>query len=110
MFRECVLTWAGEEYTFTPTMRLLQRIESDGTSLMHVAHQVSAGKPQVFVMARILAMVMQDAGARVSEEEILEELLAADGREAVDLYGAVMEAITPERKPGKKGKKGKPND
>jgi hypothetical protein len=103
VFRESVIAWGGKEYTFTPSMRLLRNIESDGTSIMHVAHMVHTGKPQASIMARIVAMVMQSAGANVSEDDIYQAIMVGEQEQALSLYGAVMEAISPsapsEKKP-----------
>lgn len=103
VFRDFEIEWAGEKYTVLPTMRLLRSIESDGTSITNVIHQVSTGKPQASIMARIVAMVMQSGGAPVTDEEMYAELVNGDVEAILELYFSIIEAISPapvdEKKP-----------
>ena len=102
VFRETDIKWKGQTYKLVPSMALLRAIELQGISLMHVEWQVATGKPQASLMSTVIAIVLADAGAEVTEEEIYQEIRSADPSDVLALYRQVMTAISPEDKKAKK--------
>lgn len=102
VFREFPIEWDGTTYTVVPSMRLMRAIESENISLMHVASQVSKGKPQASLMAFIIGTVMRSAGAKITDEELFAELTVGDAVAAYHLYEKVIEAISPTEPTSKK--------
>ncbi len=97
VFRETTISWGGQDYTFTPSMKLLRQIETQGISLMAVAFEVSQGRPQASLMATILAIVMRSAGVPdVDEEQLLLDLSYGDMEKIMLLYQTIMLAIMPQ--------------
>lgn len=104
VFREVTIGWGGQEYTFTPAMRLIRRIDGmllqDGLSITKVVYHAAKGDWPSGAMALIIAEVMKEAGAKVTEAEIYAELTNSPA-DVIPLYSAVIEAISP-TDPGKK--------
>ena len=98
VFRDCILTWGGKDYTFTPSMRLLRLIErGDGNgpvSIVSLMTEAMRGKPQISFMAWLVHTVMTYAGARCSEDEIYRDMMA-NNEDAVALYNGIIAAISP---------------
>jgi len=104
MFREAKITWRGDEYTFTPDMLLLQRIESTGTgiSLMHVSSMLAKGRPMHATMSMVVGVVLRGVGVAVSDEEICVEMSGINIVEAISTYNQIIDAINPEPQDEKK--------
>ena len=98
VFNEVTIAYNGKDYTFTPSLKLLRRIEQgDGTgpvSIVSLINEASRGKPQLSLMAWLVATVMQHAGARVDEEQLYADLMAS-GEDGLNLYLSVLAAISP---------------
>lgn len=101
VFREATIEWKGETYTFTPSMRLLRTIEQE-VSIAHCIHAVAQGKAKISHMAFFVAAVMQAAGARVTEDEIYQELASAEAKEVQALFFTLADIISPAPKEQKK--------
>lgn len=105
VFREVKIEWEGQEYVFTPNMKLIRLIErGDGTgpvSIVELLHGANSGKPQLSFLAWIVALVMNHAGAEVDEAELYADMHEFN-KEAYELYRTVIDAISPSRKEVKK--------
>jgi len=105
VFREMQISWGGESYAFTPSMKLLRSIELQGISIMSVAAQVAQGQAQASLMSTIIGSVLRSAGFKVLDDEVYAELTTGNAKEVMELYQKVMVAITPDMK-GKKSEGG----
>ena len=103
VFREVEMEWGGKSYTVTPSNKLLRRIEGEGISLVHMAERVSRGKPPLSELAYVIATLLQQGGAKVTEDDIYSGLMEADGSpDIVRLAENTMLAIFPRDVAGKK--------
>lgn len=77
VFREIAVDWRGETYHFTPSARLLRRIESEGVLLLDVLEGISVARPAISHVAFIISVFLRSAGAdkEVSEEAIMQMFL-----------------------------------
>jgi hypothetical protein len=99
--REFSLTWRDRTYVFTPTNRLLRRIEAGEVSLTHMAHEMGQGRLKMSHLAFVLAEVLRSCGARVTEDEMLAELSGGDPAACYALATEVLAAIFPGSAPEK---------
>lgn len=112
IFREATFNWGDKEYTFTPSMAFLRRLErrridDDGVSfrvsVMKLNVQAIAGEPLFAEMALIIKEVMVAAGAASFDEaEIMQDVHAGKGAEVAALWYEIMAAISPVPKEEKK--------
>lgn len=103
VFREVEMGWGGKTYTVTPSNKVLRRIESEGISLVHMAERVAKGEPPLSQLALVIATLLQQGGAKVTEDEIYLGLVdAAGSKEIVALAENTMLAIFPTDIAGKK--------
>lgn len=97
VFEEVTLGWGGEEYTITPNMKLLNRIEQE-ISLSRLAYRMSAGDVPMSQLASVVATMLQSAGARCTDEEVYQELMTGDPGSVQEMAGTVMSAVFPQPK------------
>jgi hypothetical protein len=95
VFRELTITWKGEEYTFTPSMRLMRSIEMGDISFTDIAIRTSQGRPPISHIAFVLAKMLQAAGAKVSDEDVYAELMSGDQNSTTALISVVLTAFSP---------------
>lgn len=95
VFREVEIAWGGVDYQVTPSNRLLRRIEANDVIISRMIAHLQTGHPPVGQMAFVIATLLQSAGAKVTEEEILEELTVGDPDEVQKLAVQMLTAITP---------------
>lgn len=108
IFEPITIGWRGEEYTITPTMRLLNQVEQR-VSLSAIAHHLSIGEPRLSHIATALSVLLQAAGVKVSDGEVYQELMSADAEEITAMATAVVAAAFPARPEGKRGNARAPN-
>lgn len=101
VFRELSIIWKGQTYTLTPSNKLLRKIEGEGINLARMMQEAEAGQPSLSYFAGFLAMMMQAAGAEVSEDDMFGELVN-DPDGAMKLAGSLFEAILPSPAEAKK--------
>lgn len=89
VFEELVIEWGGKEYRVTPDMRLLNRIEQQGVSLSGIILRTAQGEPPISHISTAVFCILQAAGARVTWEEIYQELSQLD----VDVLTQIIDAI-----------------
>ncbi len=69
VFRELTIHWKGEDRPFTPSNRLLRRIEED-VALTDVIAGIASGKPKLSHVALVVARFLAEAGVETTEEDI----------------------------------------
>jgi hypothetical protein len=95
VFRELTISWKGEEYKFTPSMRLMRSIEMGDISFTDIAVRTSQGRPPISHIAFVLAKMLQAAGAKVTDDEVYEELVTGDQDSITGLISLVLTAFSP---------------
>lgn len=108
VFREAKITWADKEYTFTPSNRLIRRIERE-VPLMWVQMQFASQNVPISSIAYIATEVMRAAGADVSEDEMFAELTHADPAISVRFATDILNMLMPQE-PGEKKLQAKPQE
>ena len=117
IFEEVTITWGtdddGEpvEYTVTPTYRMIQQIEQR-VSIAGMSSRIINGDPPVSHMAEVIAILLRNAGAKVSPDDVYAELMTSDDPEAMTrMAEIIITAFVPQKKSGSQGsarkKKGK---
>ena len=93
------LSWHGVEYSTSMTMRLVEKIE-EHINLGVMVQQCSVGDLRFSKAARLIELVLQDAGAYVTAEEVFEGLFSGgeDIKGTVDAVTAILSTIFPEPK------------
>lgn len=109
VFREMEIGWRGETYVFTPSNRLLRRLEGEGISFPKLIEGVASGAPAVGQISFVISEFLKAGGCTtVTEDDVYDEIMTslANGEEDAFLRLAevVIEAISPkgldEKKPG----------
>lgn len=96
VFRDITMTWKGEDYTFTPSNRLLRRIEVKGDlSIANVAHGAASGQAKLSLVAFIAAEFLKEGGARVTEDEVYAALMGVGDSAGLSILDAILTAIMP---------------
>ena len=97
VFREIQLGWRGKQYSITPTMKLLNKIEQD-ISLSELAYRMSVGKVPMSQLAVVIGVMLRSAGAKVTDDEVYQEMMTGDAEAVQGMAAAVMEAVFPQPK------------
>ena len=101
IFRTVTLQWDGKTYDVKPTMQLLNKIEHQ-VSLAVLLNKYRDNAPQISHLAFVLGEFLRSAGAKVSDEEVYQELVTTDDTGYfMSVWGAIFEAVIPA--PKKKG-------
>jgi hypothetical protein len=104
VFNEMTINWEGGSYTFTPSNRLLRRIEGElsPSSLTDVARRMNEGKPPISETAYIISEFLSAAGAdkSVADEDkiyagIMNDFATNNGTGFIGLCKALLMAISP---------------
>ena len=106
VFREISLEWNGEAYPFTPSNKLLRRIERE-VSFVDLINRSNDGRFPIFDIAYVMTEFLKSAGVRgVTEDEdygVLARDMQDNNSEGIAvILGCVVEAISP---PGEDPKK-----
>lgn len=116
MHRDLVLTWKGEERTFSPTFRFLRRVDAKlqadpdrKGNLFSTALVVTQGGSQIMDVPIVMSMFLREVGFDVSEEECWHILVVVTAGEADETQRtdytnfalALAQAILPEDTQGK---------
>lgn len=111
VFNEITINWAGGAYTFTPSNRILRRIEGElsPSSLTDVARRMNEGKPPISETAYIISQFLLAGGASasVADEDniyagIMKDFSENEGNGFVGLCKALLMAISPSDDTAKK--------
>lgn len=95
VFRELTITWQGQDYKFTPSMRLMRSIEMGDISFTDIAIRTSQGRPPISHIATVLAKMLQAGGAKVTEEDVYSELVSGSQDNVTALITLVLTAFSP---------------
>lgn len=95
VFRELTIKWKGEEYTISPSMKLMRSIEMGDISFTDIAVRTSQGRPPISHISFVLAKMLQSAGVRVSDEQVYEELISGSQDTVTELISIVLTAFSP---------------
>jgi len=95
VFRELIINWRGQEYRFTPSMRLMRSIEMGEISLTDIAVRTSQGRPPLSHIAFVLARILQSAGAKVTDDDAYAELIRGKQEDVTAMIGVVLQAFAP---------------
>jgi hypothetical protein len=93
VFRDVTITFRGQAYTVTPSNRMIRRLEQD-VSISRMMVGWSKGEPLLGATCYVLAEMLRSAGARVTEDDVLQEVTHG-GQDGIALLGVVMDALTP---------------
>lgn len=95
IFRELTIKWKGEEYKFVPSMRLMRSIEMGDISFTDIAVRTSQGRPPISHIAFVLSKMLQSAGAKITDEQVYEELVTGNQASITDLISIVLTSFSP---------------
>jgi hypothetical protein len=103
---EVTLAYQGEEYAVPMSMGLVNRIESAGVNLFQLQIDLeSGGIPPLSLVSTLFAIMLQAAGAKVTPEDVWEEINFGDTVEVIQAARAAVLACFPKAKERKSGKK-----
>lgn len=106
--REVMISWQGETRTLVPSFALLMRIEDEAGSLPGLLHDLSAGRPRISRVAKLLEICLTTVGFKVTAEALAADLFGEDAERVMMLAAELVAAIIPqpdEKKPEAAGKK-----
>ena len=111
VFNEITIEWGGKRFIFTPSNRLLRRIEGElsPSSLTDVARRMNDGKPPISETAFIISEFLKAGGAEGDEGDedqiyaaIMRDFAENDGNGFVGLCRSILTAISPADNTAKK--------
>jgi hypothetical protein len=104
------LSWKGKEYPLLVTMEVVDRVEDHiNTSLLSV--QLSKGDIRYSKLAKFVALMLNEAGADATQEEVYCEAFSNGSAGVVEIQetvGAMLSAFFPEQKKKESSAKTKP--
>lgn len=92
LFREAKFEWGGVDYTFTPSMKLLAKIEEEGLSSEKISYQAMQGNIMKVAMSRFCGIVMREAGMDITDERLLQEI-EHNANNAIQLFTGIRNAL-----------------
>lgn len=95
VFRELTIAWKGADYKVTPSIRLMRSIEMGDISFTDIAIRTAQGRPPISHIATVLAKLLVSGGAKVTEEEVYEELVTGTQDNVTALITIVLTAFSP---------------
>jgi hypothetical protein len=113
VFREVVIRMGGDDYTITPSNRLLRRIESKGKldnprfNLVEVLFYLQTSAGSMPDMAFILSELVTGSGGKMTEDQALAAIVGMEVDDLQALKLALCACIMPEpneKKPDAPGK------
>ena len=94
------LSWNGKPYPVNMTMRLIEHIE-EKLNLGLMAQQCASGDIRFSHAARLVEIVLKDAGAEVTADEIYSGMFSGDDvsvSDVIEVVGLILSAVFPEPK------------
>jgi hypothetical protein len=76
-------------------MKLMRSIEMGDISFTDIAVRTSQGRPPVSHIAFVLSKMLQSAGAKVTDEQVYEELVTGDQESITSLISLVLTSFSP---------------
>lgn len=102
VFRDTTIEWDGVDYTFTPSNRLLRRIEGQGVNIAVLMHGLAVGPISAPSLAFVAAEFLKAGGADVTEDDVFGYIMTATQGQIDAIATAVATAITPQEPDEKK--------
>ena len=98
IYEEVTLSWDGEEYTVTPTYKMVQQIEQQ-VSIAGLAARIDEGQPPLSHIAYVISFLLSKAGKYISPDEVYAEIVSGmDGESMRDLAAVAVSAFVPQKK------------
>ena len=98
IFREVTIPYGGQAYPFTPSNRVLRRIEEE-VSLTRLIRGLHSGKPAISQIAFVAAEFLREAGVEgITEDAVYTELvfdMQAGGGQISALCDSIIQSVTP---------------
>lgn len=92
-FREMLVEWEGERYTFSPSNKFLRRIDRE-VSLASLATRAEKGEAPIFDMAFVIAEILSEAGVETNEDQVIGIITDEDeGARAQYLVGLINDLM-----------------
>lgn len=103
------LSWEGKDYPLIVTMRIIDYIESQDINLMKMFDQFNRGDVRFSHVAKLIAILLNAAGAEVTQEKVWEGMFSDGELQAADCIPLLREifAVTfpdAKKKPTRKKK------
>ena len=98
--KELVLNWEGEKFKLLVTMSVIDKIE-DSINIGRLLAQHATGDIRFSHVARFISLLLNEAGAEVTQEEVYAGMFTEGDITAANLHefmGHVFEAFFPEPK------------
>ena len=98
--KELSLNWQGEPYKLLVTMAVIDKVE-DSINIGRLLAQHATGDVRFSHVAKFIAILLNEAGAEVSQEEVYSGMFTEGDITAANLHefmGNVFEAFFPEPK------------
>lgn len=95
VFKELVIHWDGKDHHIVPTMAILNRIESQGISLLGMAQRAAKGELPLAHVATAGAVLLNAAGERVQTEDVYKDLVNSPPDVVVSMVEAILNAAFP---------------
>ena len=102
VFRDVTIEWNGVDYSFTPSNRLLRRIEGQGVNIAVLMHGLAVGPISAPSLAFVAAEFLKAGGAGVTEDDLFGYIMSASQSQIDALATSVALAITPQEPDEKK--------
>ena len=98
IFEPVTITWDGQEFTVTPTYRMVQQLEQH-VSIAGVASRAEAGNPPMSHIAYIVSFLLTQAGKPVPADDVYGVMLAdMDTDQIQELASVAVSAFMPTKK------------
>lgn len=98
--KELELNWGGKDYKLMVTMAVIDRIE-DHLSVAKMAQQLSTGDIRLSHVAKLISLILNEAGADVDQEAVyvgLTENGEVSQSDMINLVSNIMASFFPEQK------------
>lgn len=98
--KELVLNWEGEKFKLLVTMSVIDKVE-DSINIGRLLAQHATGDIRFSHVARFISLLLNEAGAEVTQEEVYAGMFTEGDITASNLHefmGHVFEAFFPEPK------------
>lgn len=113
IYPEITIEWAGEEYSVTPTFRVINKIEQSVNLATIGSSTMNDGAPRLSNLAVIYAALLNSVGVNVGADEVYAAMYGAnDGAgltqaEIIQASAEVVAALIPRNAPKEKSAKKK---
>lgn len=102
VFRDVTIEWGGVDYVFTPSNKLLRRIEGQGVNIAVLMHGLAVGPISAPSLALVASEFLKAGGANVSEDDVFGHIMTGTQGQIDKLATSVAQAITPQEPDEKK--------